>query len=134
MCLLLLPGAKPRNCFPPLLQGWLEERIKRLNAIAQQEPELWKQAFALIKTKQTKTYDEAVKLLTELRELAQHLGRPEEYESRLSQIQQEFSSLSGLKSRLRRAELIKKKMGECKAPTEKCFKTTINIDIKLQLA
>lgn len=37
---------------------------------------LWKQAFALIKTKQTKAYDEAVKLLTELRDLAQHLDRP----------------------------------------------------------
>jgi hypothetical protein len=84
-----------------------EARIKRLNAMAQQEPEMWKQVFDLIKTKQTKAYDEAVKRLTELRELAQHLGRSEQYESRLGQIQQEFSSLSGLKFRLQQAGLIK---------------------------
>ncbi|MGH7456532.1 MAG: hypothetical protein ACRENG_34610, partial [bacterium] len=34
-------------------------RIKRLNAMAQQEPEMWKQVFDLIKTKQTKAYDQA---------------------------------------------------------------------------
>jgi len=63
-------------------------RIKRLNAMVQQEPEMWKQIFDLIKTKQTNAYDKAVKLLTELRELAQQFGRLEEYESRLGQIQQ----------------------------------------------
>ncbi|MGH7600495.1 MAG: hypothetical protein ACREOI_29420 [bacterium] len=34
-------------------------RIRRLNAMAQQEPEMWKQVFDLIKTKQTKAYDQA---------------------------------------------------------------------------
>lgn len=87
-------------------------RIKRLNEMAQREPETWKQVFDLIKTKQTRAYDEAVKLLTELRDLAQHFGRSEEYESRLGQIQKDFSSLSGLKSRLREAGLIKKEGGE----------------------
>jgi hypothetical protein len=84
-------------------------RIKRFNEMAPQEPEMWKKVFDLIKTKQTKAYDEAVKLLTELRDLAQHLGRLEEFESRLGQIQQKFSSLSGLKSLLQQAELIKGK-------------------------
>jgi hypothetical protein len=83
-------------------------KIKRLNEMAPQEPEIWKKVFDLIRTKQTKAYDEAVKLLTDLRELAQHLGRLEEYESRLGQIQQDFSSLSGLKFRLREAGLVKR--------------------------
>jgi hypothetical protein len=83
-------------------------RVKRLNVMAQQEPEMWKQVFDLIQTKQTKAYDEAVKLLTELRELAQHFGRLEPYKSRLRQIQQDFSMLPGLQSRLRQAGLIKK--------------------------
>jgi hypothetical protein len=83
-------------------------QIRRFNKMAPQEPETWKQVFALIKTKQTKAYDEAVKLLTGLHELAQHLGRPEEYDSHLGQILQEFGSLSGLKSRLRQAGLVKK--------------------------
>jgi hypothetical protein len=56
----------------------------------------------------TLAYDEAAKLLTDLRELAQHLGRLEEFESRLGQIQQDFSSLSGLKFRLREAGLVKR--------------------------
>jgi len=86
-------------------------RAKQLNAMAQQEPEMWKQVFDLIRTKQIKSYDQAVKLLTELRELAQHFGRLEEYESRLGQIQQEFSNLPGLKFRLREAGLVKEEEG-----------------------
>jgi hypothetical protein len=83
-------------------------RTKQLNAMAQQEPEMWKQVFDLIRTKQIKAYDKAVKLLTELRELAQHFGRLEPYESRLGQIQKDFSMLPGLQSRLQQAELIGK--------------------------
>ncbi|MCI0491022.1 MAG: hypothetical protein L0229_30905 [Blastocatellia bacterium] len=82
-------------------------RIRRLEELAQKEGELWKQVFALIAEKKTKAYEEAVKILVDLRDVADHFGHSEHFESRISQIHEDYSRLSGLTRRLDQAGLKK---------------------------
>ena len=54
-------------------------REKHLDRIAGQEPKLWSEVENLIATKQPKSYDQAVKLLVDLRDLAVRRGKREEF-------------------------------------------------------
>jgi uncharacterized Zn finger protein len=80
--------------------------MSRLNALADKEPAVWEQVEALIRQKQTKAYGEAVSLLAQLRELAEHRGQAAEFRMRVQSLQAQFSTLSGLKSRMIAARLI----------------------------
>jgi hypothetical protein len=84
------------------------ERVRRLKALAEKEPQLWNQVRALISQKKAKEYDEAVKHLKELRELAEYQQRSDEFAARIKQIREDFPTLSGLKSRLLDAGLIER--------------------------
>ncbi len=61
-------------------------RATYLDEIAGREPELWTQIESLIATKQSKRYDEAVRLLIDLRDLAQREGRDREFQKRIEVI------------------------------------------------
>ena len=58
-------------------------RGKHLDKIAEKEPELWNQIEDLIATRQPKSYDRAVELLVDLRDLAARKGKKEDFGSRL---------------------------------------------------
>lgn len=81
-------------------------RIRRLEALAQREPEAWQQVMTLIEQKQAKAYDEAVKLLVELRDLAEHRGEIVQFEARMSAIQERYARSRTLLERLRKARLL----------------------------
>lgn len=82
------------------------ERARRLDALAKRELVVWDQVIGLIKQKKTTAYDEAVKLLRELRELAQYHDQLEAFRAKVLDLQTKFSSLSGLKSRITHARLL----------------------------
>jgi hypothetical protein len=82
-------------------------KVRKLNELAKKEPELWQQVSALIEKKQVKAYEEAIKILRELRNLAQYLGRTDQFKARIIQIQEHYRSRPGLLSRLRAAGLVK---------------------------
>jgi hypothetical protein len=88
-------------------QGAEKFKIRKFNELAKKEPELWQQVFALIEEKQVKAYEEAIKILRELRNLDQYLGRPNQFKARIIQIHEDYRSRPGLLSRLRDAGLVK---------------------------
>jgi uncharacterized Zn finger protein len=61
---------------------------------------------ALIEQKQGRAYDEAVTLLTELRDLADHRGERDRFAARIAAMRDEYPTRSGLLQRLRQAGLI----------------------------
>ena len=81
-------------------------RLRKLETVAQQESQLWTQVIALIAQKQTKAYDQAVAILKDLGELAEHHQRLEAFAAQVHQFQQQHSSLSGLRWRLQMAGLL----------------------------
>ena len=83
-----------------------EERERYLDNLAKRETRIWEQVDALIGTKQPARYDEAVKLLCDLRDLALRDGRVPEVEARLLRLGEEHARKPSLIERLRRAELI----------------------------
>lgn len=79
-------------------------RAKYLDDIAGQEPKLWAEVDALIATKQPKIYDQAVKLLVDLRDLALRT-KGEDLRQRLDAIRQTHARRPALMERLNKAGL-----------------------------
>lgn len=84
-----------------------QEKIARVNALVEQEPELWNKVSQLINLRKPKAYDEAVSILEQLREAAAHLEQVDRFNAKIAQLQRDHSTLTGLKSRLKRAGLSK---------------------------
>lgn len=80
-------------------------RIRKFQELEKQEAELWEQAIGSINTKSPKSYDEAVKILKDLRDLARYQKKIEQFKVKINKIHKDFSRLSGLKSRLNHAGL-----------------------------
>jgi hypothetical protein len=104
--LLSLAQAQQKRINEEIHRQAERERVRRLKALAEKEAQVWEQVRALISQKTAKGYDEAVKHLKELRELAQYERKTDEFTARIRQIQEDFPTLTGLKSRLRDAGLI----------------------------
>ena len=83
-----------------------DKRERFLDNLAQREPKVWEQVDALIATKQPGRYDEAVKLLCDLRDLARRGGRASNIEERLLRLCEEHSRKPSFIERLRRAGLL----------------------------
>lgn len=81
-------------------------RKRRLEELAVKEKEVWQQVEALIKEKKPKSYDSAIGLLKDLRELAEYWGRLEEFKGRIAEIQQTYSNRPALRDRILHAKLI----------------------------
>lgn len=80
-------------------------RVRRLKALIPQEPGLWQQVYALIAQKKTAAYEDAIKILVQLRDLAEFQGQQAQFQAKISQIHQDYKTLSGLRSRMRSARL-----------------------------
>ena len=80
-------------------------RAKHLDKIAGREPELWNEVENLILTKQPKSYDSAVGLLVDLRDLAARKGKTNEFQARLDAIRVAHVRKPSLIERLRKTGL-----------------------------
>ena len=76
------------------------KRIEELQTLAKREAQVWQQVESLIQKAQSKSYDEAVKLLVKLRDLAEYQNRLPVFQERLNRIYEQYSNRSGLKRRL----------------------------------
>jgi hypothetical protein len=77
-----------------------EKRLAELKKIEANEGSLWEEVYSLIAQKKTKAYDEAVKILQSLKELAVYKNRFALYREKVESIKQQNSNLSGLKWRI----------------------------------
>jgi hypothetical protein len=83
-----------------------EERERYLDNLAKREAQAWEHVGALILTKQPGRYDEAVKLLCDLRDLAIRSGQASAVEARILRISEEHARKPSLIERLRKAGLV----------------------------
>jgi hypothetical protein len=81
------------------------KRIEELQTLAKREAQVWQQVESLIQKAQSKSYDEAVKLLVKLRDLAEYQNRLPVFQERLNRIYEQYSNRSGLKRRLQEVGL-----------------------------
>lgn len=82
-----------------------EARDRYLSGLAQREAEAWREVDVLIATKQPGRYDEAVKLLLDLRDLSLREGRAEEVEARLLRLREEHARKPSFIERLKKVRL-----------------------------
>lgn len=80
--------------------------LKRMVVIAEHEDKSWQEVDRLISQKKVKAYDEAVKILKELRELAEHRNELPAFKERSKAIKVQYPTLSGLHSRMDRAGVL----------------------------
>ncbi len=80
-------------------------RKKYLNGLAGRENEIWKKVNALILTKKPKDYDEAVRLLIDLKDLARKNNTTSLFKSELMAIQENHSRKSSFINRIDSANL-----------------------------
>ena len=114
------PSNQPRRTIQELLEAASEEekkaekrqqqeaeakRIEELQALAKREAQVWQQVESLIQKAQSKPYDEAVKLLVKLRDLAEYQNQLAVFQERLNRIYEQYSNRSGLKRRLQEVGL-----------------------------
>ena len=79
--------------------------MAKLKKTEQRETDLWATVELLIKEKKTKSYEEAIKTLQDLKALAIHKNRFEDFSQKIETIQQKYSKLSGLQWRISEGKL-----------------------------
>ncbi|NJR51110.1 MAG: hypothetical protein HC780_17555 [Leptolyngbyaceae cyanobacterium CSU_1_3] len=84
-----------------------KKRLKELEILAPKEAETWKKVWELVALKRVKPYDDAIKLLIDLRDLANHQERSTEFTQQVQQLRAEYANLTGFTSRLKQARLSK---------------------------
>jgi hypothetical protein len=82
-----------------------EAREKHLQSLAGREDYLWSRVEQLIKVRQPKTYDEAVEILCDLRELAVRQDTPGEFTRRMCALYADHARKPTLIERFRKANL-----------------------------
>jgi hypothetical protein len=82
-----------------------EARERHLAFLAKREAEAWREVDALIATKQPGRYDEAVKLLCDLRDLGVQKGRVGEVQARILKLREEHAKKPSFLERLKKAGL-----------------------------
>jgi hypothetical protein len=81
------------------------ERTKHLNALAAREEAAWREVDQLVATSQPKSYDQAVALLRDLRDLARREGHEDAAQTRIRDVRQRFARKRTFLQRLDRAGL-----------------------------
>ncbi len=81
------------------------ERAKYLDDLAPRAAEVWRQVEALIESKKPKEYDEAVRLLVDLRDLAERSGQTAEAAQRFRELRDRHGGKPSLMKRLNQAKL-----------------------------
>ncbi len=77
-------------------------RTKHLDKIEGREPDLWNEVENLISTKQPKSYDSAVQILVDLRDLAARNGETDKFRARIDAISMTHSRKPSFIERLRK--------------------------------
>ena len=78
-------------------------RAKHLDKIEGREPDLWNEVETLISTKQPKSYDGAIKLLVDLRDLALRKSKTGEFRARIDAIREAHARKPSFIERLHKA-------------------------------
>ena len=81
------------------------QRIKDLQALAVREAQVWEEVDNLLIKAQSNAYDQAVKLLVQLQDLARYREDYLPFQQRLKAIRTKYSRRTGLLERLRKAGL-----------------------------
>jgi len=84
-----------------------EAHKKHIESLVGNEEALWPKVDALIATRQSKRYDEAVSLLQDLRDLADKEGQASAFSTRMERLRSEHARKAALLDRLRQANLIR---------------------------
>ncbi|MBM4460718.1 MAG: hypothetical protein FJ011_23660 [Chloroflexi bacterium] len=82
------------------------KRIAELQAFAPREAETWRDVLALIEEKKPASYDKAIALLVQLRDLADYQSRGADFRARVANLQERYANRPALRDRLQRAELL----------------------------
>ena len=82
------------------------KRIAELEALAQRGEAPWDEVDALIQRSQAKPYDEAVRLLVKLKELAVHQRQEAAFQARMAEISDRYQRRYSLIERFHKARLI----------------------------
>lgn len=77
----------------------------RMETLVSQEDGLWYRATNLIEERKTKSYDEAIKLLIDLRDLADYQQKRPAFNQRMADLKKNYKTLNGFLSRLKDAKL-----------------------------
>jgi len=80
-------------------------REKYLDALAVREAEAWLQVDQLISAKQSRSYEEAAKLLVDLRDVATRKGKSGEFIWKISRLCEQYAKRPSLLERMRKAGL-----------------------------
>ena len=81
------------------------QKIEELKQFANQEAQAWLEIERLLVVAQAKPYEEAVKLLVKLKDLAIYQNKQAEFQRRLNHIYDKYSRRVGLLRRLKKAGL-----------------------------
>ncbi|WP_013321004.1 hypothetical protein [Gloeothece verrucosa] len=81
------------------------KRIQELEALAKRETQAWNEVESLLLKPQAKTYEQAVELLVQLRDLAEYQNRYSFFQEKINQIYKKYSRRTGLIERLKKARL-----------------------------
>jgi hypothetical protein len=81
------------------------KRIAELQAFAPREAEAWRDVLALIEEMKPASYDKAVALLVQLRDLADYQGRAVDFRMQVANLQERYANRPALRDRLQRAGL-----------------------------
>lgn len=81
------------------------QRIKALQALAPREAQVWEEVDNLLLKSQSNAYDQAVKLLVQLQDLARYQEDYRSFQGRLETIRTKYSRRTGLLERLKKAGL-----------------------------
>ena len=85
------------------------KRRKYLESLKPQQTKIWETIKKLIVLKQAQPYEQAIQHLIDLRDLAELEGNSAIFQSRIRQMQADYSRRSGLLRRMREARLLKEK-------------------------
>lgn len=83
-----------------------EKREKHLKSLVGKEQALWAQVDQLIALRAAKSYDQAVALLQDLRDLADRQGTRVEFSLRMNALYQEHAKKTAFAARLRKTQLV----------------------------
>jgi hypothetical protein len=81
-------------------------RERYLTNLAKREPAVWRQVETLITSRRPAAYDEAAKLLTDLRDVGIQQDRAGEIDAQIRRLSEQHAKKESLLSRLRRAGLV----------------------------
>lgn len=82
------------------------QRIARLEKLAQAEESAWANVENLLSQKRGSAYDDATRLLVELRDMAEYKQRKREFAERFKSIRERYGKSAALTDRFRRAGLM----------------------------